>query len=282
MFEGSLGTRSELLVTNTSMAENGSFFCSAENKAGKSMANYTVQVEPYRSDRLVMEMKMEHFIAVSVCVITILLLLMVIVTILLVKIARRHLEGREVKATVKPVTVSGYKASSMPRSIQMGTGHVVKRAAPDLLSGVSQSHSSSSDGSLVSMETVVTPASSELSDMRDIIRDLGDHSHSQPLIGHSSPSKPSWSVNNPYLHTSNPPYLIYRQRLSVRPDEQYPILSYQYSHHHHTPVPPLYQVSASEQQTPAGRGDGGSVAGEDMDLVLQRMVSTCWGEGTNI
>ena len=72
--KGSLGTRSELLITNTSMAESGSFFCSAENKAGKSMAIYTLQVELYRSDTLVMEM-----IAVAVCLITILLLLMVIV-----------------------------------------------------------------------------------------------------------------------------------------------------------------------------------------------------------
>ena len=41
MFEGSLGTRSELLVTNTSMAESGSFFRSAENKEGRSMAYNT-------------------------------------------------------------------------------------------------------------------------------------------------------------------------------------------------------------------------------------------------
>ena len=253
--EGSLGTRSELLITNTSLAENGSFFCSAENKAGRSTANYTVRVEPYRSDTLVMEMKMEHFIAVSVCVITILLLLMVIVTILLVKIARRHLDKDKEDKAVKPVTVSGYKASSMPRSIQMGTGHVMKRAAPDLLSGVSQSHSSSSDGSLVSMETVVTPANSELSDVRDIIRDLGDTDHSQPLIGHSSPAKPSWSVNNPYLHTSAPPglpYLVYRQRLAVRPDQQYPILSYQFTDQHPA-LAPLYpglkQTSLTSDQS---------------------------------
>ena len=286
-YEGSLGTRSELLITNTSMAENGSFFCSAENKAGKSMANYTVQVEPYRSDTLVMEMKMEHFIAVSVCVITILVLLMVIVTILLVKIARRHLDSREDKARVKAVTVSGYKASSMPRSIQMGTGHVVKRAAPDLLSGVSQSHSSSSDGSLVSMETVVTPANSELSDVRDIIRDLGDTDHSQPLIGHSSPAKPSWSVNNPYLHTSAPsglPYLVYRQRLAVRPDEQYPILSYQFTDQHTTTTtPPVYPVSGGEDRPGVLRQqDKPCGVSEDMELVLERMVNTCWGEGTKI
>ena len=246
-FEGSLGTRSELLITNTSMAENGSFLCSAENKAGKSMANYSVQVEPYRGDTLVMEMKMEHFIAVSVCVIIILILLMVIVTILLVKIARKHIDSgdKDSKASV----TSAYKASSMPRSIQMGTGHVVKRAAPDLLSGVSQSQSSS-DGSMVSMETVLTPANSDLSDMRDIIKDLGDHT--QPLIGQNPPTnqnvvQPSWSVDNPYLHTSGPPYLVYRQRLAVRPDEQYPILNYQYQYSHQSPSPgvPYYTLQSN-------------------------------------
>ena len=233
-YEGSLGTRSELLITNITQAENGSFLCSAENKAGKSQANYSVQVDQYRGDTLVMEMKMEHFIAVSVCVITILILLMVIVTILLVKIARKHLdtEPNDTKMGVSNV----YKPSSMPRSIQMGTGHVpVKRAAPDLLSGVSQSQSSS-DGSMVSMETVVTPANSDLSDMRDIIKDLGDHT--QPLIGQQQPQQPSWSVDNPYLHTSSgsvqAPYLVYRQRLAVRPDEQYPILSYQYHNNSYT------------------------------------------------
>ena len=237
-YEGSLGTRSELLITNITQAENGSFLCSAENKAGKSLANYSVQVDQYRGDTLVMEMKMEHFIAVSVCVITILILLMVIVTILLVKIARKHLDAEP--SDTKTGVSNVYKPSSMPRSIQMGTGHVpVKRAAPDLLSGVSQSQSSS-DGSLVSMETVVTPASSDLSDMRDIIKDLGDHT--QPLIGHH---QPSWSVDNPYLHTSGSvqaPYLVYRQRMAVRPDEQYPILSYQY--HNNSYTSPLISSSS--------------------------------------
>ena len=251
-FEGSLGTRSELLITNTSVAENGSFLCSAENKAGKSMANYSVQVESYKSDTLVMEMKMEHFIAVSVCVIVILILLMVIVTILLIKIARKHLDSDK---DTKSSNTSVYKASSMPRSIQMGTGHVVKRAAPDLLSGVSQSQSSS-DGSMVSMETVLTPANSDLSDMRDIIKDLGDHT--QPLIGQTPlanqsqvSQQPSWSVDNPYLHTSGPPpYLVYRQRLAVRPDEQYPILSYQYCHQSPSPGHPYYTLHSNNYSVP--------------------------------
>ena len=253
-YEGSLGTRSELVISNTSLAENGSFLCLAENKAGKSMSNYSLQVTQTSGDTLVMEMKMEHFIAVSVCIITILLLLMVIVTILLIKIARKHVDSSKSSNNV-------YKASSMPRSIQMGTGcHVVKstgchvkRAAPDILSGVSQSQSSS-DGSMVSMETVLTPATSDLTDMRDIIKDLDrdNHSHQQPLIGHNpsnqSPDQsagqiPSWSIDNPYLHTSSSqaPYLVYRQRLSVRPDEQYPVLNYpQYQSHHHNQLYPQF------------------------------------------
>jgi len=334
-YEGSLGTRSELLITNITQAENGSFLCSAENKAGKSLANYSVQVDQYRGDTLVMEMKMEHFIAVSVCVITILILLMVIVTILLVKIARKHLdtEPNDTKMGVSNV----YKPSSMPRSIQMGTGHVpVKRAAPDLLSGVSQSQSSS-DGSMVSMETVVTPANSDLSDMRDIIKDLGDHT--QPLIGQQQPQQPSWSVDNPYLHTSSgsvqAPYLVYRQRLAVRPDEQYPILSYQYSHQSpyynsylsqplipsisdgmkETENPDCFSPSKNFQEKYSNgkiptmfesdlRNENNSLKmhtsdetevsvneeldkeiegiNHDMETVLQRMVNTCWSEGTKI
>ena len=46
----------------------------------------------------VMEMRMEHFVAVSVCVITVLLLLLVIISVLLVQSARRHLRStRQVK-----------------------------------------------------------------------------------------------------------------------------------------------------------------------------------------
>ena len=105
------------------------------------------------------------------------------------------------------------------------------------------------------METVLTPANSDLSDMKDIIRDLGDHT--QPLIGQNpnqttvpnqtSVVQPSWSVDNPYLHTSGPPYLVYRQRLAVRPDEQYPILNYQYQYSHHSPSPgqPYYTLHNS-------------------------------------
>eukprot|EP00090_Calanus_glacialis_P015955 TRINITY_DN25066_c0_g1_i1.p1 TRINITY_DN25066_c0_g1~~TRINITY_DN25066_c0_g1_i1.p1 ORF type:complete len:745 (+),score=89.43 TRINITY_DN25066_c0_g1_i1:217-2451(+) len=198
-YEGILGTRSELLITNTSNSENGSFLCSAENRAGKSAANYTLHVESYKSGTMVMEMKMEHFVAVSVCVITVLVLLLVIVTILLVKIARKHLSDRQVPENKKP--------SSMPRSIQMGTGplkHTVIASptvngsfysgAPDLLSGVSQSHSS--DTSCASMDTVTTPASSDCSaDVNDIIKDLSKTENREPLIGQKSEKKKSNRTN---------------------------------------------------------------------------------------
>ena len=307
-YEGSLGTRSELLISNSTLAENGSFLCMAENKAGKSVANYSVSVQPHSGDTLVMEMKMEHFIAVSVCIITILILLMIIVTILLVKIARKHVDSGDGREVNKQANV--YKASSMPRSIQMGTGHVVKRqtvAAPDLLSGVSQSQSSS-DGSMVSMETVVTPASSDLTDMSHIIKDLDRADQQcQPLIGHSPANQtpasvsqmPSWSIDNPYLHTSGQaPYLVYRQRLSVRPDEQYPILSYQYPHHQsqllqYNPqdlilkecYPDSSQVSANNVLLNMNTSRKENIPDElhqDMETVLQTMINTCWTEGTKI
>ena len=247
------------MLTNTSLQENGSFLCVAENKAGRAQANYSVQVEPRQPGTLVMEMRMEHFIAVSVCVIVILVLLMIIVTILLVKIARKHLEPEPAKETAKE-TAKPYKASSMPRSIQMGTGAVFSgqaRPAPDLLSGVSHSQSSS-EGSMVSVETVATPLGQEpapcrAQDMRDIIRELGSEAATtQPLIGGQLPS---WSVDNPYLHTS---HWSYRQRLPVvRPDQQYPVMQYpsqdqqypilQYPH-------PTYPLHTALEATAVPRG----------------------------
>lgn len=91
----------------------------------------------------------------------------------------------------------------MPRSIQMGTGplkHTVITSptvngsfysgAPDLLSGVSQSHSS--DTSCASMDTVTTPASSDCSaDVNDIIKDLSKTENREPLIGQKSEKKKS-------------------------------------------------------------------------------------------
>ena len=77
---------------------------------------------------------------------------------------------------------------------------------------------------MVSMETVLTPATSDLSDMREIIKDLGERP-GQPLIGHRSGeqtqgTQPRWSVDNPYLHTSPRVYMGH----TMRPDQQYPLL----------------------------------------------------------
>ena len=87
--------RSQLLILNTSLAENGSYVCTAENRAGTSRANYTLVVESLAQGATVMEMKMEHFVAVSACVISLLLLLLII-SVLLVQSARRHLRPHQV------------------------------------------------------------------------------------------------------------------------------------------------------------------------------------------
>ena len=88
--------RSQLLILNTSLAENGSYVCTAENRAGTSRANYTLVVESVAEGATVMEMKMEHFVAVSACVISLLLLLLLIISVLLVQSARRHLRPNQV------------------------------------------------------------------------------------------------------------------------------------------------------------------------------------------
>ena len=88
--------RSQLLILNTSLAENGSYVCTAENRAGSSRANYTLVVESLAQGATVMEMKMEHFVAVSACVISLLLLLLLIISVLLVQSARRHLRPHQV------------------------------------------------------------------------------------------------------------------------------------------------------------------------------------------
>ena len=91
--EDGFGTRSQLSIMNTSMSENGSYICLAENRAGVAVANYSLLVERPGPGATVMEMKMEHFVAVSVCVISVLLMLLLIISILLVMSARRHLRS---------------------------------------------------------------------------------------------------------------------------------------------------------------------------------------------
>ena len=56
-YEGVLGTRSELYITNSSMFENGTFFCIAENKAGKATSKFVLNVVIHRSSNIVMEVK---------------------------------------------------------------------------------------------------------------------------------------------------------------------------------------------------------------------------------
>ena len=87
------------MIVNTSLAENGSYVCTAENRAGTTRANYTLVVETLGQGATVMEMKMEHFVAVSACVISLLLLLLLIISVLLVQSARRHLRPHQVPSS---------------------------------------------------------------------------------------------------------------------------------------------------------------------------------------
>ena len=44
VYEDALETRSELLVRNASLLDNGTFHCQAENKAARIISNFTLHV----------------------------------------------------------------------------------------------------------------------------------------------------------------------------------------------------------------------------------------------
>ena len=190
-FEAVQGIRSELIISNTSLADNGTYTCLAENKAGRVMANYSLHVSSLSASPRIMELRLEQFVAVAISVIVILVLLVVIAALLLVRVCRTRLESTH------PVI---HKPSTMPRNIQMGTGQVanvngittlpkshslgsgVSNGAPDLLNGVGRS-TLPSDSSGISVETTMTQGSGDSckTAMSTIIRDYGPGT--EPIIG---------------------------------------------------------------------------------------------------
>ena len=175
---GSQGYRSELRITNVSSTENGSFSCSARNKAGVSMSNFTLSVS-HGDISGAMELKLEHFVVVSICVIIVLLLLVIAVTLLLIHLCRKY--GDKPRDPRPP--------THMPKYIQMGTGKLTASpsntsylATPDILTEISN-FQLTPDSSCISMDTVSTPAYSEHTDVSIIMQDYGNIDKGNPIIG---------------------------------------------------------------------------------------------------
>jgi len=177
--EGALGYRSQLTISNVSGSENGSFSCSATNKAGAGVSNYTLSVVEGEVDTI-MELRLDEFVVVSVVVIAVLLVLVVAVTLLLVHLCRHYQHSPN---PAPPPT-------QMPKYIKMGTTNLAANcpaklgalATPDILTGMTHCHITP-DTSTMSIDTVTTPVSSDYTDMSVIMKDYGHVDNGQPIIG---------------------------------------------------------------------------------------------------
>ena len=152
---GGMETRSELLIRNaSSLSDNGTFHCQAQNKAAKTISNFTLHVSngygtrPHQHKVGGFFLRLEHFVAVAVGFLVVLILILVAVALLLVRLCRRKaaristaaeaadqinktilynnsenkrsiLQG----ARIAPMNcINGTSSGRMPKHIQMGTG----------------------------------------------------------------------------------------------------------------------------------------------------------------
>ncbi len=93
-------TRSELLIVDTSEADNGTYHCRAENKAARAVSNFTLHVvsgSGAHGAPKILHLKLEYFVAVAVAVITVLLLVTIAAAAMLLKVCR----GRAAAASRK-------------------------------------------------------------------------------------------------------------------------------------------------------------------------------------
>ena len=142
------------------------------------MSNFTLSVS-HGDISGAMELKLEHFVVVSICVIIVLLLLVIAVTLLLIHLCRKY--GEKPRDPRPP--------THMPKYIQMGTGKLTASpsntsylATPDILTEISN-FQLTPDSSCISMDTVSTPAYSEHTDVSIIMQDYGNIDKGNPIIG---------------------------------------------------------------------------------------------------
>merc|ERR1711874_327169 len=81
--EGAQGARSELHIQNTSITENGTYYCSARNKAGKVSSRYVLNIALEINPNIVMEVGKKQFVCLVILLVMVLMLVMVILMILL-------------------------------------------------------------------------------------------------------------------------------------------------------------------------------------------------------
>eukprot|EP00095_Tigriopus_kingsejongensis_P009338 maker-scaffold247_size239117-snap-gene-1.26 protein:Tk09338 transcript:maker-scaffold247_size239117-snap-gene-1.26-mRNA-1 annotation:"PREDICTED: uncharacterized protein LOC103514474" len=189
-------TRSELLLHNTSLQDNGTYHCQAENKAARSVSNFTLHIADHVVTPKILQLRLEYFVAVAVGVILILVLIIMAVAVLLIRLCRKRIKskpGLQAKASSfgpEVVERSGsssalYPGSSkkvapvpakMPKHIRMGTGYLMS-SGPGPTTSISAS-------SQLSLNPYLNSTTSDRPDL------LTDHSASSSGKGSSAPHRP--------------------------------------------------------------------------------------------
>ena len=157
-YEGLLGTRSELYITNSSITDNGTFVCTAENKAGKASSKFDLHVVNYKKNNIVVEVRQDQFVAIVLLAVTALALFFLIVIILSVKLALSCYEAENSEHQTKlHLNVPRYQQSDI--SFKPDSRFCV-RDSPDILAQVCASQGS--DTTCTSIETDSTTSSLEI------------------------------------------------------------------------------------------------------------------------
>lgn len=140
--------RSILTIPEVSSLWNGTFSCVSENIAGTVSTNYTVMVHRTGEVGRILDLKLEYFIILTICVLCTFVISVLCIVLTCAVIARRTILKNQ-KSAARPV--------AMPRKIKMGTSPA---RAPDIISDVSHVYQTEgrhrSDTSTFSLDTATT------------------------------------------------------------------------------------------------------------------------------
>lgn len=148
--------RSELLIRDTKIQDNGTYHCQADNKADRAVSNITLHVLTGRDEPKILHLRLEYFVAVAVGIILILTVFLIVMSILVIKVCKQRLsKGQKVHSSTPdhsdlgssdlkkikrmPSGSANTLPAKMPKHIRMGTGFMSAstsgsdRGGPDIL-----------------------------------------------------------------------------------------------------------------------------------------------------
>ena len=115
-FIGNGNTRSELILTNVTRINNGTYSCVAKNVAGIATANYVISVEEHETLTSRLGLDTQHFVSISILIVLLFLLILALSLVCLLKgrWKKKTVQNNESKTKPQPV------ATTKRSGIQMG------------------------------------------------------------------------------------------------------------------------------------------------------------------